>query len=99
MSYDVSAAKLHVMSTEYDVETPNLDLGEPEPCMPPPATMPTGDIGAELAALIVVSANQNKAAARQIKKAEEAMQSVAEDRQINALHKEAELKMIAAVTG
>jgi hypothetical protein len=83
----------------YGVETPKLDLGEPEPCMPPPATLPQGDIGAELASLIVVSANQNKAAAHQLQKAEEAMQDAAEKRQIAAMHREAELKMAAGVLG
>lgn len=86
-------------NTVYGVETPKLDLGEPEPCMPPPAMLPQGDIGAELASLIVVSANQNKAAARQLQKAEEAMQDAAEKRQINAMKREAELKMAAGIVG
>jgi hypothetical protein len=83
----------------YGVQTPDIDLGKPDDCMPPPADLPQGDIGAELAALIVVSANQSKGAARQLQKSEEAIQAAAEKRQINAMHREAELKMAAGIVG
>lgn len=82
---------------EYDVRDAELDASTP--LMPTPPDLPAGDIGAQVAAMVVMNAHRSKAAAQQLRKSELAMQRVAEDRQINVMHREAELEMAKAVIG
>ena len=94
------------ISNTYGVTTPDDNYGvqtpseaPQEPCMPPPNDMPTGDIGAAVAALIVISADQSKASARQLQKSEELMQAASQQREINAMKAQASLQMGAAIVG
>ncbi len=75
----------------------DADLDTSPTIVPIPPDLPAGDIGAQVAAMVVVNASRNKATAQQLRKSELAMQRVAEDREIQAMRKAAELAVAKAV--
>lgn len=82
----------------YGVKSAPMDFSKPV-VLPPPIDLPITDIGAQIASMLVTSANTTKAGAQQLRRSEQAMQKVAQERELAAMRKEAELKLAAGVMG